>query len=146
VRKLGVLLGSVVAGGCWLLALFLPWTTGGALSAASLLDAVELIRRGAVDAIMPSEVAVLLLVPSVAGIVLIGAAGFAGRTATVLRVGALVVGLLGSLVLGWRLTHASLSAAGPGTWVALLGVAAAVQALGCAIYPVGAGRPRRPDS
>ncbi len=123
-----VLLASAVAGTCWLLALLLPWTSTGALSSASLLDAVELIRRGTVDAVVPSPVAVVLLVPSLAGIVVIGVVGFAGRTASVVRGTALVLGSVASLGLGWRLTGVDAGAAGPGAWVALAGVAAAVAA------------------
>ena len=123
-----VLLASALAGGCWLLSLLLPWTSKGALSSASLLDAVELIRRGAVDAIVPSSVAVVLLVPALAGIVVIGVVGFAGRTAAVARGAALVLGSVASLGIGWRLTGVDVGAAGPGAWVALVGVVAALAA------------------
>lgn len=121
-----VLLASVVAGSCWLLALLLPWTSTGALSSASLLDAVELIRRGAVDAIVPSPVAVVLLLPAMAGIVVIAVVGFDGRAVSVVRGTALALGSVASLGLGWRLTGVDAGAAGPGVWVALVGVLAAV--------------------
>lgn len=126
--RLVVLLASAVAGACWLLSLLLPWTSTGALSSSSLLDAVELIRRGAVDAVVPSSVAVVLLVPALAGIVVIGVVGFAGRTASVVRGTGLVLGSVASLGIGWRLTGVDAGAAGPGTWVALAGVVAALAA------------------
>ncbi len=138
VARVGVLVASAAAGTCWLLALFLPWTTTGALSSASLLDAVELVRGGAVDAIVPSGVAVLLLVPAGAGIALIALAGISGRAAAAARAVALATGSLGSTGLAWRLTDAHLSAAGPGTWVALVGVILAVGALGFSINAVAA--------
>jgi len=133
VARLVVLLASAVAGACWLLSLLLPWTSTGALSSASLLDAVELIRRGAVDAIVPSSVAVLLLVPALAGIVVIGVVGFAGRTASVARGTGLVLGSVASLGIGWRLTGVDAGAAGPGAWVALIGVVAALAAAVAAV-------------
>jgi hypothetical protein len=123
-----VVLASVVAGACWLVALLLPWTDSGALSSASLLDAVELIRRGTVDALVPSPVAALLLVPALAGTVLVGVVGFDGRTAAFVRVAALLLGSLASLGLALRLTELDVGAAGPGAWVALGGVLAAVPA------------------
>lgn len=123
-----VVLASVVAGTCWLVALLLPWTDSGALSSASLLDAVELIRRGTVDALVPSPVAALLLVPALAGIVLVGVVGLGGRTASFVRVAALLLGSLASLGLALRLTELDVGAAGPGAWVALGGVLAAVAA------------------
>ncbi|WP_183099541.1 hypothetical protein [Nocardioides pelophilus] len=115
-------LASGTAGVCWLVALFLPWTSAGALSSASLLDAVELIRRGSVDAVVPSWAAVVLLVPCVAGIVLVGAVGFHGRTTNALRLLALGLGSLGALGIGWRLAGLDVTAVGPGAWVALGGV------------------------
>ncbi len=139
--RIGGLLASAVAGACWLVALFLPWTSHGALSATSLLDAVELIRRGAVDAVVPSGVAVLVLVPSIAGIVVIGVAGLAGRPMAVVRAGALAVGSLGSIGLVLALSDADPAAAGPGAWVALVGVLFAAQTLGCAIYAAQARQP-----
>lgn len=124
--RLVVLIASAVAGTCWLLALLLPWTSTGALSSASLLDAIQLIRRGTVDAVVPSPVAVVLLVPALAGIVVIGVVGFAGRAASVVRGAALVLGSVASVGIGGRLTGADAGAAGSGAWVALAGVAAAV--------------------
>lgn len=144
--RLATLAASAVAGTCWLVALFLPWTTDGALSSASLIDVVELVRRGAIDAIVPAGSVVVLLVPAVAGILLIGVAGLAGRTVALVRAGSLVVGVLASVILGWRLTDADLASAGPGAWVALAGVLLACQALGCAVYAVGADRLRRPGA
>jgi hypothetical protein len=138
--RVGGLLASAAAGACWLIALFLPWTADGTLSATSLLDAVELVRRGAVDAVVPTGAAVVLLVPALAGVVVIGVVGFAGRTATVVRVGALAIGLIGSIALVLRLSGTDPGGAGPGTWVALVGVLFAAQALGFAIYAMGAGQ------
>lgn len=114
------------AGTAWLAALLLPWTTSGALASASLLDAVELIRRGAVDAVVPSGVAVLLLVPAIAGIALIGVVGLTGQVAAVVRVVALVLGTAGTLGLAGVLTGFDPAAAGPGVWVAAAGVVAAL--------------------
>lgn len=122
---------AAAAGACWLIALFVPWTSRGALSRASLLDAVELVRRGAVDALLPDGVAVVLLVPALAGIVLVGVAGLAGRAVAVVRAIALAVGALGSLALAAVLTDLDPSAAGPGVWIALAG---AVAALGCGFF------------
>ncbi|KAA1427560.1 hypothetical protein [Nocardioides antri] len=117
---------AAAAGTAWLIALFVPWTARGALSSASLLDAVELIRRGAVDAIVPPGAAVLLLVPAIAGIALIGLVGLTGRVAAVVRVGALVLGTAGTLGLAGVLTGFDPAAAGPGVWVAAAGVVAAL--------------------
>ena len=100
--KIGGLLASAVAAACWLVALFLPWTDEGALSSVSLLDAVEVIRRGSVDAVVPSGAAVVLLVPSIASIIVIGVVGLAGRGVAGVRAGALAVGSLGSIGLGAR--------------------------------------------
>lgn len=133
VPRVVVPLASGTAGVCWLVALFLPWTRDGALSSASLLDAVELIRRGSVDSVVPSPVAAVLLLPCLAGIVLVGAVGFHGRTTDALRLLALGVGSLGALGIGWRLVGLDPAAAGPGAWVAvggvLVGVLAATSAL-----------------
>jgi len=134
VVRIGGLLASAAAGACWLVALFLPWASEGALSSTSLLDAVELIRRGVVDAVVPSGVAVVLLVPSIAGIVVIGVVGFGGRPVAVLRGAALTVGSLGSIGLALALSDADPAAFGSGAWVALVGVLFAAQTLGCAIY------------
>lgn len=125
---------GAVAGTSWLIALFVPWTTGGALSSASLLDAVGLIRRGTVDALVPPGTAVLLVVPAVAGIVLIGATGFAGRAVDIVRGVALAVGAIGALGLACLLTGLDPSTAGPGVWVALVGVLAALAAAARGAY------------
>jgi len=136
-----VVAASVVAGACWLLALLLPWTTAGPLSSASLLDAVELIRAGSVDAIVPSPAAVLLLVPALAGIVLIGGAGLSGCTSSMVRGAALVLGSIASLGLALLLTGVDATTAGPGAWAALAGVLAAgvtaIPALESWIRPTG---------
>ena len=132
--KIGGLLASAVAAACWLVALFLPWTNEGALSSVSLLDAVEVIRRGSVDAVVPSGAAVVLLVPSIASIIVIGVVGLAGRGVAGVRAGALAVGSLGSIGLALGLCDADPAAAGPGAWMALLGVLFAAQALGCSGY------------
>lgn len=137
VRAVG-LIASAAAGACWLAALFLPWTAAGALSSASLLDAIELVRTGTVDAVVPRGTAVVLLVPAAAGILLIGVAGLAGRVAATVRAAALLVGAIGSLVLAWRLTDGDLLDAGPGAWTSSVGVLLAAVALGCAAYPRGA--------
>ncbi|KAA1421557.1 hypothetical protein F0U44_04530 [Nocardioides humilatus] len=122
-------LASAAAGACWLVALFLPWRDHGVLSSASLLDAVELVRRGAVDALVPPGAAALMLVPAAAGIVLIGVVGFGGRIVDTVRLGALVVGTVVTLGLCWQLTDGDVGVAGPGTWVALVGVLAAFAAV-----------------
>lgn len=138
--RVGGLVASAAAGACWLIALFLPWTAEGTLSATSLLDAVELVRRGAVDAVVPSGAAAVLLVPALAGVVVIGAVGFAGPTATAVRAAALAIGSIGSIALVLRLSGTDPGAAGPGAWVALVGALFAAQALVFAIYASGAGR------
>ncbi|WP_183095019.1 hypothetical protein [Nocardioides stalactiti] len=127
--KVVVLLSSVVAGGCWLAALLLPWTAEGALSASSLLDAVELARSGRVDAVVPSYAALVLLVPSIAGIVLVGVVGLAGRALAAVRLAALVLGSVGVLALVVRLSGADGANLGPGAVVALGGVLAALVAV-----------------
>ena len=129
--RIALPLVAAAAGATWLGALFVPWTATGALSRASLLDAVELVRRGAVDAVVPSGVAVVLLVPALAGIVLIGVVGLTGRAVAVVRVLALGVGAVGSLGLAAALTDLDPTVAGPGVWIALAGVAAA---LGCGFF------------
>jgi hypothetical protein len=127
------------AGACWLVSLFLPWTSKGALSSATLVDAVRLIRRGSVDALVPPAAAAVLLVPALAGIVLIGLAGFAGRAVEIARVVAGAVGAVASLGLGLPLTGADPTAAGPGAWVALVGVVAVVAALGTTVLHARSG-------
>ncbi|UMG91004.1 hypothetical protein [Nocardioides sp. TF02-7] len=126
--RLVVLLAWVVAGACWLGALFLPWTADGALSRSTLVEAVRLVRRGAVDAVVPQSAAVVLLLPAVAGIVLIGLGGFQGRAVGAARLVSALVGAVAVLALVLRLTSAAPAAAGPGAWVALAGVVAAVAA------------------
>lgn len=121
---------AAAAGAAWLAAVFLPWTSRGALSHATLLDAVELVRLGVADATLPPGTAVVLLLPSLAGIVLIGVVGLTGRVPAVLRGAALVVGGVGSLGLAGAVTRADPAAAGPGVWIALAGV---VAALGCGL-------------
>lgn len=126
---------SVTAASCWLTALVFPWTSAGALSSASLLDAVELIRQGTVDAVVPAPMAVVILLPALASIVVLGVLGFRGRTARIVRASALVVGSVASLVLGARLTGFDAGAVGPGVWIALVGVLAACAAALPSVVP-----------
>ncbi|MEZ0579878.1 hypothetical protein [Nocardioides sp. MH1] len=119
---------SVASGCCWIGALLLPWTARGTLSSASLLDAVELVRQGRVDSIVPSGAAIGLLVPALAGIVLVGVAGLRGRIAAALRWAALAVGAVASALLVWLVVDGEVSRLGIGAWVALAGVGAAVVA------------------
>ncbi len=110
------------AGIAWLGALFLPWSSRGTLSAAALVDAVGLVRRGAVEAVLPPMAAVVLVLPALAGIALVGLVGFAGRGTTTARAVAAAVGALVTLGLAARLTGADPGRLGPGAWLGLAGV------------------------
>ncbi len=123
------------AGAGWIGALFLPWTAHGMLSAATLLDAVRLVRRGAVDSVLPPAAAAGLLLPALAGIALIGLAGFAGRGTTIARAAAATLGSLATLGLAVRLTDADPARVGPGAWLGLAGVVLALAAGLVAVLP-----------
>lgn len=123
------------AGAIWIGALFLPWTARGMLSAATLLDAVRLVRRGAVDSVLPPAAATGLLVPALAGIALIALAGFAGRGTTIARAAAATIGSLVTLGLALRLTDADPARVGPGAWLGLTGVVLALAVGLVAVLP-----------
>ena len=120
-RHLPVATLWVLAGSCWTVQLFLPWTTRGAFSSSSMLDGVRLLRSGVVDSIVPPwAVYVLLTLPAI-GLSVTGIAGLAGPAADLGRV---VLGVGGAVVvvLAWDvLAGYAPSRIGPGGWVSTAG-------------------------
>lgn len=136
--------GWLVTGCCWLVALFVPWTTRGLLSSASLIDAVRLIGRGVVASVVPPAAAWLLLVPTIAAIGLLALSGFRGRWVLVGQVLLAVIGTVLSLGIGWRLTDGDIGKAGPGLWLSLLGALFAVAAVVLAVVDLRVARRSTP--
>lgn len=130
VRPVAVLAtaGWVAVAGCWLVALFLPWTARGLLSSASLLDAVRLVRDGVVGDVVAPAAALALLLPAAAGVVLLALSGFRGRWVWGVQLLVACAGAVGSAGFAWRLAGGELERAGPGAWLSLLGVLLALLA------------------
>lgn len=146
-RALGAvaIVGWLVAGVCWLAALFLPWASSGSLSSASLVDAARLARRGLVDSLVPEALSLVLLVPAVAGVALLALAGVRGRVAVVIRV--LLAAPASALVLliAHRIAGGEVARVGAGAWTALAGVlAAAVAAVAVLVERFGSRRQGTP--
>ncbi len=130
----------VLAGGCWTVQLFLPWTTRGAFSSSSMLDGVQLLRSGVVDAVVPPWATYALLALPAIGLSVTGVAGLAGPVAEMLR---LALGLLGAAVVvaaGHVLVAYDITRIGPGGWVSLAGAVLA----GAAVLAAVRGR-RAPE-
>lgn len=148
-RALGAfaIVGWLVAGVCWLAALFLPWASSGSLSSASLVDAARLVRRGLVDSLVPEALSFVLLVPAGAAVGLLALAGARGRVAVVVRV--LLAALASALVLliTHRIAGGDVARVGAGAWTALAGVlAAAVTAVAVLVEAFGSRREAPPRS
>lgn len=119
----------VLAGACWTVQLFLPWTSRGAFSSSSMLDGVSLIRSGAVDAVVPGWAAYVLLALPAIGLAMTALAGLGGAAAGLGRVtlavgGAAAVAAAGHLLVGYQPSRT-----GPGGWVSAAGALLAVAAV-----------------
>lgn len=137
-QPLPVALLWLLAGGCWTVQLFLPWTTRGAFASSSMLDGVRLVRTGVVDAAVPAWAAYVLLALPAIGLSVTGLAGVSGPLAGAGRV---VLAVLGAAVvaLAWHVLAAFEPArVGPGGWVSAGGVLLAITAVAVAL------RGRRP--
>lgn len=119
-------IGWLAAGLSWAGASVVPWTSSGPLSQSSLMDAVRLVRQEVVGDVVPPAAALLLLVPAIAGVVLIGVAGAGGRPAGIVRLVAAVVGIVVVVVLLVQLTGGSPDRAGLGATIALAGTLVAL--------------------
>ncbi len=131
--------GWLITAGCWIGSLFVPWTSSGALSSATLLEAARLVRRGSVDSVVPPAVSFVLIVPGVVGVALIALVGFRGRGPAALRMVLVASGTVLCVVLAWRLTGGDLGRAGSGTWLAAVGIVAGAVA---SVLTLAAGRGR----
>lgn len=132
-RHLPAALLWVLAGGCWTVQLFLPWTTRGAFSSSSMLDGVRLLRSGVVDAVVPPWAVYALLALPAIGLSVTGVAGLAGPVAEMVR---FVLGLLGAAVVGAAghvLVAYDITRIGPGGWVSLAGAVLAGAAVLAAV-------------
>lgn len=134
-RALAVLAvaGWLLAGGCWVASLFLPWASHGSLSSASLVDAARLVRRGIVDSVVPEAWSFVLVVPAAVGVGLLGLAGFRGPVAAAGRLLLAAAATVLVLLLAHRITGGEPARIGAGGWVALAGVVAAAVAAGAVL-------------
>lgn len=130
----------IVAGVLSLVAASLPWTSRGVLSSASLLDASSLVRRGAVDAVVPQGAAVVLVLPALAGVLLIGLGGLPGMTARTLRVVVTLVGGATVVLLAARLADGDPTRLGAGAVLALAAVVLAAAAVALDVWLLRAAR------
>jgi len=111
----------VLAGGCWTVQLFLPWTTRGAFASSSMLDGVRLLRSGVIDAVVPAWALYALLALPAIGLSVTGLAGLTGPAA---ELGRVVLGVAGAIlvaVAGQVLVSYEPSRTGPGGWLSLVG-------------------------
>lgn len=116
----------VAAGAGWVGSAFLPWTTRGALSSSTPLDAVRLIRTGMLDGAVPAGASAALLGLPAVGVGVMGLAGLGGRAAYAARV--VLVSIALALLAG---SLHVLAADRPGRLDG--GAWTAVAALGCAV-------------
>ncbi|GAA5143132.1 hypothetical protein GCM10023340_07890 [Nocardioides marinquilinus] len=118
----------VVAGGCWVGQLVVPWTSSGLLSRSSLADALALVRAGGVGEAVPAGTTAGALVLPVAGVVLVALVAVPTRLGTLARGLVAVVGA-GAWVALWRVVPQDGAGLGPGGWLGAAGVGAAGLAL-----------------
>ena len=88
------------------------------------MDAVELLRRGVGAGVVPGWAAPLLCAPGVAGICVLGLAGFSGPLVAAARTLSAAFGAVCVLAIAARLTHGDVGDAGPGVAAGLVGLVA----------------------
>jgi hypothetical protein len=117
------------AGACWVAQLFVPWTSRGTFSTSSMLDAVRLVRSGAIDAMVPAWVAFALLTVPAIGLVVGGSVGLTGAAAEGCRIALAVVASV-LCALGFvELTGTDPQGLGAGGWLGLCGAGSALAAV-----------------
>ena len=119
----------LLAGGCWVAQLTVPWTSSETFSLSSFADGVALVRGGGVGEAFSGWQAVALVALPAIGVVLAASAGAGGRVAVVAR--ALLAAAGGVLL--WRLAgdlaDGDLDRFGDGARCALAGLLVAGLAL-----------------
>lgn len=144
-----VMLLWCTAGACWVTQLFVPWTTRGTLSSASMLDAVRLVRSDSVDAVVPGWAAAVLLALPAIGLLVGGSVGLAGPVAEGGRIALTLIAVALWVLAFVGLADSDVGRLGFGGWLTAGGAVAAGAAVTCRHVgrkgASGAGAPTRQE-